>query len=106
MVPDKLDNAKKEKDLLYYQKSYIEALLKGFLTVHQQELNELIKAQSETLDTVLKRIDQNTHEVASHQTDRLINAIQKETGKQKKYADVIESGTQKPVLVPDETEGF
>ena len=86
--------------------SGIESLLKQFLTAHQQELNEILKAQSENLTTVLGKIDQNTHEVASHQTDRLINVIQQEAGKQKKYADVIEAGPQSPVLVPDETEGF
>ena len=81
-------------------------VLKEFLAAHQQELNKLLKAQSENLNTILGRVNQNTHEMALHQTDRLINAIQQETGKQKKYADVIEAGPQTPVLVPDETEGF
>ncbi|MBR6411799.1 MAG: hypothetical protein IKS41_01390 [Alphaproteobacteria bacterium] len=84
----------------------MEALLKQFLTAHQQELNEILKAQSENLTTVLGKMDQNTHEGTSHQTDRLVNIIQQETGKQKKYEDVIEAGPQSPVLVPDETEGF
>ena len=84
----------------------LEVIFQNFLKAHQEELTELLKAQSETMSTLLKRFDQNTHEVASHQTDRLINALQQETGKQKKYSDIIESTAQTPVLVPDETEGF
>ena len=84
----------------------LEMIFQNFLKAHQEELAELLKAQSETMSTLLKRFDQNTHEVASHQTDRLINALQQETGKQKKYSDIIESTGQTPVLVPDETEGF
>ena len=81
-------------------------LFKNFLKSHQSELEELLKAQSETIATLLKRLDQNTYEVASHQTDRLIDALQQEVGKQKKYSDIIESTGQTPVLVPDEMEGF
>ena len=85
--------------------SNVEALLESFLAVHKQELAELLKAQSDHLTTILGRFNQNAHEVAAHQTDRLINTIQQEAG-QKKYADVIEASPQTPVLVPDETEGF
>ena len=84
----------------------LEVIFQNFLKAHQEELAELLKAQSETMSTLLKKFDQNTHEVASHQTDRLINALQQETGKQKRYSDIIESTGQTPVLVPDETEGF
>jgi len=83
----------------------IESLFKSFLAAHKQELNDLLKAQSDNLTTILGRFNQNAHEVAAHQTDRLINTIQQEAG-QKKYADVIEASPQTPVLVPDETEGF
>ena len=85
--------------------SDIESLLKSFLTAHKQELNDLLKAQSDHLETILGRFNQNAHEVATRQTDRLINTIQQEAG-QKKYADMIEASPQTPVLVPDETEGF
>ena len=81
-----------------------EVLFQNFLKAHQEELTQLMKTQSETMSTLLKRFDQNTHEVASHQTDRLINALQQEVGKQKSYSDIIESTGQTPVLVPDETE--
>ena len=84
----------------------LDALFKNFLKAHQTELEQLLKAQSETISTLLKRFDQNTHEVASHQTDRLIDALQQEVGKQKSYSDIIESTGQTPVLVPDEMEGF
>ena len=84
----------------------VEGMLKEFFEAHQQALKELLKVQSENLTNILGRVNQNTHEMALNQTDRLINAIQQEKGKQKKYADVIEAGVQTPVLVPDETEGF
>ena len=84
----------------------IEALLKEFLTAHQQELSELLKVQSENLTAVLGKMDQNTHESGLNPTDHLMNTIRQESGQQRKYADVIEAGSQSPVLVPDETEGF
>ena len=87
-----------------FDSSAFEMLFQNFLKAHQEELTQLLKTQSETMSTLMKRFDQNTHEVASHQTDRLINALQQEVGKQKKYSDIIESSGQTPVLVPDETE--
>ena len=84
----------------------LDILFKKFLEAHQEELSQLLKEQTETMSNLLQRFDKNTHEMASHQTDRLIDALQQEAGKQKQYADVIESTAQTPVLVPDEMEGF
>lgn len=83
----------------------IEALFKNFLAAHKQELNELLKAQSDNLTTILGHFNQNALDVAAHQTNHLPHTIQQDSG-QKKYADVIEASPQTPVLVPDETEGF
>ena len=83
----------------------LENLFKTFLQAHKTELEQLLKTQSDTLTTLLQRMDQNTLNVATHQTDRLINAIQNE-GNQPKYSDIIETTNQTPVLVPDEMEGF
>jgi len=85
----------------------IEALFKNFACTHQTELEHLLQAQTETLSQVMQRLDKNTHEVANHQTNRLINAIKQEAEKQGEYSDVIdETSSQTPVLVPDEMEGF
>ena len=82
----------------------VESLFKNFILTHQVELERLLRAQTETLSQVMQRVDQTTHDVASRETDRLIHALQQETGKQKKYSDVIEA-TQAAATPPDETEG-
>ena len=85
---------------------HLELLLKQFMTTHRSELNAVLQSQTEALSTLMQRLDQNTHEVATHQTDRLIDALKHQTDKQKQYSDVIESPGQAPVLVPDDMEGF
>ncbi|MBQ7413302.1 MAG: hypothetical protein IJV07_03395 [Alphaproteobacteria bacterium] len=87
-------------------KGVLEALFKTFMETHQAELTQILEKQTETLTDLLERLDRNTHDIAAHQTNRLIDAIKTEAGKQKEYADIIESTGQTPVLVPDETEGF
>lgn len=83
----------------------INRLLKEFLTAHQQELNEVLKAQSTNLETILKRIDQTVAN-PKYPTNYPMHTIEQGTKRPKEYADVIESGTQTAVFVPDETEGF
>lgn len=85
---------------------HLELLLKQFMTTHRSELNAVLQSQTEALSTLMQRLDQNTHEVATHQTDRLIDALKHQTDKQKQYSDVIEAPAQAPVLVPDDMEGF
>lgn len=82
----------------------IEALFKTVLTAHQQELSELIKAQSENLTALLGRSNQEGYEKTSYPTTRFKNTVEQDKGK--RYADVIEAVPQTPVFVPDETEGF
>lgn len=84
----------------------LEAILKNLVATHQTELNTVVKSQTEALANLMQRLDQNAHEMATHQTDRLINALQHETVKQTQYADIIEAPDQMPVLVPDDMEGF
>ena len=87
--------------------AFIETLFKNFEQAHHAELEHLLKAQAETLSQVMQRLDKNTHEIANHQTNRLISAIKQETEKQGEYSDVIdESSSQTPVLIPDDMEGF
>ena len=81
----------------------LKSLVKNMIQAHQSELERLLQAQTETLSQVLQRLDKNTHDIASRQTDRLIHAMRQESGNT--YSDVIEE-TPTPVLVPDETEGF
>ena len=87
-------------------KGVLEALFKTFMETHQAELTQILEKQTEMLTDLLERLDRNTHDIAAHQTNRLIDAIKTEAGKQKEYADIIESTGQAPVLVPDEMEGF
>ena len=89
-----------------FDKGVLESLFKTFMATHQAELTQILEKQTETLTDLLERLDRNTHDIAAHQTNRLIDAIQQEAGKQKEYADIIETTGQTPVLVPDETEGF
>ena len=85
---------------------HLELLLKQFMTTHRSELNAVLQSQTEALSTLMQRLDQNTHDVATHQTDRLIDALKHQSDKQKQYSDVIEAPNQAPVLVPDDMEGF
>jgi len=85
--------------------SQIATVLKQIMDAHQAELEKILAAQSDSLSQLINNANQTTHEMASHQTDRLIHAIQK--GGDTHYSDIIESSTaQTPVLVPDEMEGF
>ena len=66
VVPNKLDKAKKEKDLLYYQKSYIDALLKGENIVKDEknleEFNHMSKEQlNERLNNINYKIKENDY---------------------------------------------
>ena len=92
-------------DIKQNQSETLENLFQTFLQAHKTELEQLLKMQSDTLSGILQKMDQTTQSVATHQTDRLINAIQNENSQQK-YSDIIESTNQTPVLVPDDMEGF
>ena len=64
IVPDKLDKAKKEKDLLCYQKSYIDALIKGENILKDdknlEEFNHMNKDQlNERLNNIIFKIKEN-----------------------------------------------
>ena len=64
IVPNKLDKAKKEKDLLCYQKSYIDALIKGENIVKDdknlEEFNHMNKEQlNDKLNTINYKIKEN-----------------------------------------------
>ena len=75
VVPDKLDNAKKEKDLLCYQKSYIEALLKDEIIMKNdknlEEFNHMNKDQlNERLKTINSKIKENDEIIKLEQNKR------------------------------------
>lgn len=58
VVPNKLDKAKKEKDLLYYQKSYIDALLKGEnIQKNDKNLDEFNHMNKEQLNGRINEIN-------------------------------------------------
>ena len=79
-------------------------LVEELTSAKQSELEKLIQIQTETLSKLLRQLDQNRQELAGHQTDRLINALNQKEVEKKKYSDIIEAET--PVFIPDETEGF
>ena len=60
---------------------HLELLLKQFMTTHRSELNAVLQSQTEALSTLMQRLDQNTHEVATILTDLLIDDIKHMTVK-------------------------
>ena len=82
----------------------LEKVIKEFNSAHQSELGELLKAQTDTLTQLLKQMDQKRQELAGHQTDRLINALNQDINKRDKYSDIIETSPTTPSF--DETKGF